>query len=228
MAREHARRRESEQPMTRLESPQKLEQLMGAPRHAVHHLGRAVAAELRVYILHSQECLDAGGDLRDCEYSEALDLGIEPAVWNGHEDVTVVLSIDPEHFDLTPAFHYEDPYTHAIAIARAAATRSLQFNNEDDLQLGVADALADVDITATREVRLSDGVSRIDLLAGTVGVEVKIASSGPTVLRQLARYAECPEIDALVLVTTRAAHSYMPLTLNGKPLIVCSLIGGGL
>ncbi|WP_345750093.1 hypothetical protein [Microbacterium rhizophilus] len=117
----------------------------------------------------------------------------------------------------------------AEAICRALADARPTYRNEDDLQAAIADLLADADIAATREVRLSDGQSRIDLLAGRVGIEVKVGGGTSDVARQLARYAQCSEISALVLVTTRVAHSHVlnePTT--DKPVFVCSLIGAGL
>lgn len=58
-----------------------IERIVGAKRHATEHLGRAIEAEQTIYILHSQECKDSGIDLRDCDYSLALDAGINEANW---------------------------------------------------------------------------------------------------------------------------------------------------
>lgn len=70
--------------MSRLEAADKIEGIVGAKRHPTDHLGRAVSAEQRVYVLHSAECLASGIDLRECEYSLALDRGIEHAIpWSG-------------------------------------------------------------------------------------------------------------------------------------------------
>lgn len=78
--------------MTRSESDDKIEGIVGASRHPDRHIGRAVSSEQRVYILHSGRCFNRGGDLRLCPYSLALDAGIEPESWT--EDVPVLLSID--------------------------------------------------------------------------------------------------------------------------------------
>lgn len=77
--------------MTYLVPPVQIEQMVGARRHATHHLGRAVAAEQRVYILHSHACKESGLDLRACSYSVALDLGIDADAWE--QDVAVSLVI---------------------------------------------------------------------------------------------------------------------------------------
>lgn len=89
--------------MSTLVDPTEIEDIVGAKRHPTQHLGRAVTAERMVYVLHSQECLDSGIDLRDCEYSIALNKGIErvPGLskdrpvpgWDKRSDVPVVLMI---------------------------------------------------------------------------------------------------------------------------------------
>jgi hypothetical protein len=57
---------------------------------------------------------------------------------------------------------------------------------------------------------------------------VKIAGTWANVVRQLTRYAKCPEIAALVLVTTRVAHHHLPADIEGKPVHLLSLIGAAL
>jgi hypothetical protein len=68
-----------------------IESIVGVPRHATDHYGRAVSWEQVVYILHSQDCLVIEEDLRDCDYSLALDLGIDVDDWV--QDAPVVLEI---------------------------------------------------------------------------------------------------------------------------------------
>lgn len=97
---------------------------------------------------------------------------------------------------------------------------------EDELQEGIAAALISGGFEVEREVRLG-ARERIDVLVGTVGIEVKIAGDGRAVERQLARYAEHACIDELVLVTSRARHR-PPDEIGGKPVHVVSLIGAGL
>jgi hypothetical protein len=58
-----------------------------------------VSAEETVYVLHSQECKDSGIDLRDCEFSIALDRGIPLDRWEHHQDMPVVLSIRDGRLD---------------------------------------------------------------------------------------------------------------------------------
>ena len=88
--------------MTRQESGASIEQKLGMKRDPVEHLAIAVSAEQRVYILHSQQCVDTHPDLRECPFSVALDLGIDEEAWGFHEDVPVLLSICPDNDDLLP------------------------------------------------------------------------------------------------------------------------------
>jgi hypothetical protein len=88
--------------MTRLEPSSTIEATVGARRSDTEHLGRAVSDEQRVYVLHSAACVASGIDLRDCEYSQALDRGINPTDWLGQADTPVTLTIDPRYGTLVP------------------------------------------------------------------------------------------------------------------------------
>lgn len=79
--------------MTNLVPPSEIEEIVGAKRHAWKHLARVVSSEGTCYILHSQQCVDSGIDLRDCEYSKALDLGLHSNAWRGSLDKTVAVLI---------------------------------------------------------------------------------------------------------------------------------------
>ena len=78
--------------MSRIETPDKTMQIVGRDRDETEHYGRAVSAEERVYILHSRECFESGRDLRQCEFSVAMDLSIDLDRWV--EDQTVLLAIE--------------------------------------------------------------------------------------------------------------------------------------
>lgn len=88
--------------MTRLEPSDHIESIVGAKRDATLHIGRAVSAEQRVYIMHSKKCSDSGIDLRDCSFSVALDGGIDAQEWDGMEDKAVVLHIAEDTGRLVP------------------------------------------------------------------------------------------------------------------------------
>lgn len=116
-------------------------------------------------------------------------------------------------------------------------SRRLSFTTETELQERLAshlwtEALIGRPITRySREVRL-DEHNRIDFIVeldGTVvGVEVKIAGTLKAVTRQLTRYAAFPSIDQLLLITTKAQHHHIPREIDGKPVVLCSLIGDAL
>ncbi len=75
-----------------------IEQIVGAPRARNLHLGRAVSEDQRVYILHSQQCIDSGRDVRECTFSRAMDNGIDVDYWwLGCEDIAVVLGVRGPH-----------------------------------------------------------------------------------------------------------------------------------
>ena len=114
----------------------------------------------------------------------------------------------------------------AKAIADVLRRHRFNYSNEDQLQEGIAAALTIAGFDVEREVRLTRS-SRIDLLVGSVGIEVKVAGTPIDVASQLARYALCDRIEELVLVTSRPRHGLPPEPL-GKPLEIIQLAGAGL
>ncbi len=113
----------------------------------------------------------------------------------------------------------------AIADALHRLARARYFN-EDQLQEAAARVITEAGFDVQREVRLSPR-DRIDLLAGRVGIEVKVDGGTAAVLRQLTRYAQSGQVDELILLTSRARHQ-MPAQIDGIPVRVVSLITGGL
>jgi len=92
---------------------------------------------------------------------------------------------------------------------------TLTYSDETSLHIQLEQLLAPAGFDVAREVRLSDGVSRIDLLVdGWLGIEVKIKGTSPEVYRQLARYTHCGELGAVLLITTRARHAGIANWLN--------------
>lgn len=85
--------------MSDLVPTDEIEAIVGVKRHQSEHIARAVSAEQKVYILHSQGCLDDitsddpewQRDLRDCPFSLALDRGIDKDNWP--EDVPIRVSV---------------------------------------------------------------------------------------------------------------------------------------
>lgn len=76
---------------------QDITRIVGIDRHPTVHYGRAMSSDQTMYVLHSQQCLDSGIDLRYCDFSSALDLGISigyrGAPWEGFEDTPVPLAL---------------------------------------------------------------------------------------------------------------------------------------
>lgn len=97
--------------MSQVESAARTLAVVGVPRHAEWHMAKAVSAEQRVYILHSEACIASGIDLRECEFSMALDLGIDADQWSGWEDVAVPVTIDVDAEDLIPSLAAIDALT---------------------------------------------------------------------------------------------------------------------
>lgn len=90
-----------------------------------------------------------------------------------------------------------------------------RYGNEDQLQAGVALALAPLE--PAREWPLAGGRVDVYLSAYRVAVEVKVKGSAGDVRRQLERYAADPAVDGLVLVMNRFRHRFGD-ELGGKPL----------
>lgn len=114
----------------------------------------------------------------------------------------------------------------AAEIAALIRAHKFSYHDEDALQAGIAAMLAKAGVAARREVRLKHG--RIDLLAGKVGIETKVAGSPSDTAFQCGRYLADDQLDGLVLVTNRVRHLYIPDSMHGKPLIVVTLVGHGL
>lgn len=67
--------------MTDLVDPTQIERIVETTRDARYHYARADSTTETVYLLHSQECVDATPDLRECPFSSALDAGIVQDPW---------------------------------------------------------------------------------------------------------------------------------------------------
>lgn len=114
----------------------------------------------------------------------------------------------------------------AEEVAQAVRGYRFAYVKEDDLQEGLAAALAERFPDAVRrEVALGGKLGRIDLTVDRVGVESKVDGPARKVRKQVERYCDSTELDAVVLVSSKAKHLKMPATVNGKPVIVVSLLG---
>lgn len=70
-----------------------IEAIVGARRREHDHIARAVSGEQTVYILHSEDCLATGDDLRACAFSWALDQGIDLDTWGPWQDQPVLVEV---------------------------------------------------------------------------------------------------------------------------------------
>lgn len=92
---------------------------------------------------------------------------------------------------------------------------------EDELHAQVAQALAAAGIEAAHEVRLAPRC-RIDFLAGEIGIEIKKKRpERAKLIAQLARYAACPQVRALIVVAPRGVN--LPRRIGGKPVTMLAL-----
>ena len=97
-----------------------------------------------------------------------------------------------------------------------SALRAPLQQGEYDLHHLVMDALDAAGLPWAHEVSLAPRC-RIDLMCGSVGIEIKRGAVDKTrILRQLTRYAACPQVASLILVTEKTVP--VPHTLCGKPV----------
>jgi hypothetical protein len=107
----------------------------------------------------------------------------------------------------------------AAAIVAALSQQRLPCHDEKALQAAVSDALQAAGIDHQREVPVTGGI--IDVLAGAVGIEVKIKGQGREIYRQVGRYAEDPRIDEFIVVSGKALA--LPPMVGGKRCRIVSV-----
>ena len=105
-------------------------------------------------------------------------------------------------------------------VIEALQAQRLSASTEAALHQSIGAALDVAGIEYQREARLSER-DRIDFMAGPVGIEAKISGGRMSFARQLIRYAEHEEVEALVLVSSKAVS--MPGLIGGVPLYVVSV-----
>ena len=101
-----------------------------------------------------------------------------------------------------------------------SALRAPLQQGEYDLHRLVMDALDAGGIPWEHEVKLAPRC-RIDLMCGGVGIEVKRGKvDRARLLTQLRKYADCEQVQGLILVTEKTVA--LPHTIYGKPVrLVC-------
>lgn len=110
-------------------------------------------------------------------------------------------------------------------IANALASSRFTFSAERGLQDGIASVLGAAGVPFERERPLSPA-DVPDFTCGATAVEVKIKGSLAAVTRQLHRYAQHPEVEEILLVTTKAAHTRVARLINGKRVHVHFIVTG--
>ena len=92
---------------------------------------------------------------------------------------------------------------------------------EEELHAQVAQALGAAGIEAAHEVRLPPRC-RIDFMAGGIVIEIKKKRpERAKLIAQLARYAACPQVRALIVVAPRGVN--LPRRIGEKPVTMLAL-----
>ena len=114
------------------------------------------------------------------------------------------------------------------AIRSALIQRIYRAVSEAQLQDQISRVLTFEGFEHHREVIAGSG--RYDILVGRIVIELKVKGSANTVERQAMRYAQMPEVDAVVVVTTSqrlaaslTGHTGTANMLGGKPFHVITL-----
>ena len=91
----------------------------------------------------------------------------------------------------------------------------------DQVLVGCGTTLTVQEVEAAHEARLAPRC-RIDFLAGGIGIEIKKKRpERAKLIAQLARYAACPQVRALIVVAPRGVN--LPRQIGGKPVTMLAL-----
>ena len=94
-------------------------------------------------------------------------------------------------------------------------------DTEVQLHEQVLSALRLAGLAPEHEVGVAKGC-RIDILCGGVGIEIKKSRPVPSaLLRQLTRYAACPQIEELIVIAPRGVN--LPKAVGGKRVTMVAL-----
>ena len=106
-------------------------------------------------------------------------------------------------------------------IVQTVSNYRFDLSCEKRLQSDFAVALQAEGIPYTREVTLGE-LGIVDFMVGKIAIECKLRGQRKmSIYRQLARYAEHPDVELLVLVTNISMG--LPQSINGKPAFYVSL-----
>lgn len=118
------------------------------------------------------------------------------------------------------------PTIYARRIASAIMRRRINLTSEAVAHLSILSALEAAGIPYESEVRLTKA-ERIDVLCGSVGIEIKVGHPRRAIWKQLRRYAALDAVEALVLATGTAWPAGVR-DVDGTPLAVADLSRGWL
>lgn len=109
-----------------------------------------------------------------------------------------------------------------LKIQTSMRGRRFSLGDEKRLQIEIAEAFTIHNINFQREVHLDKG-SIVDFMIDGLAIEIKIRTKvgAMQIYRQLERYCAFPEVEALMLMTSKAMS--LPDAINGKPVYVLSL-----
>lgn len=142
-----------------------------------------------------------------------------------------------EHLRRRPIRYYQSEYTGPplmgspleAVVQALTSLRGVTTPDEMTLQNRVARTLEEAHVPFQREVCLGGRENRIDFVAlDTVGIECKIKGGAIPLVRQLSRYCAQKErpLTGLVVVTTWALASAVPIRLHDIPVHAFVLFGG--
>lgn len=103
---------------------------------------------------------------------------------------------------------------------------NFNYGNESELQDGIMEVFQTLDEPFTSECIISKA-DRIDFYwpGPQIGVEVKIKHSLSALTRQVHRYVQHESIKGILIVSGKIRLSEIPQTINGKPVLIHSLVG---
>ena len=100
-----------------------------------------------------------------------------------------------------------------------------RFNDERDLQDGIAQAMSTAGVEFEREKILGPQDRPDFLIAGSIAMEIKIKGSIAEALRQIDRYTGHQAVAAVLLVGTPGWLNRVPPEIRGKPVFSLRLTG---
>lgn len=100
-----------------------------------------------------------------------------------------------------------------------------RFNDERDLQDGIAQVMSTAGVKFEREKVLGPQDRPDFLIGGSIAMEIKIKGSIAEALRQIDRYTGHQAVEAVLLVGTPGWLSRVPSEIRGKPVFSLRLTG---